>query len=76
KINDCSSENIKKLAGIDIDDLLDVLSISKRAYYDFLDNGDEHALKSASVIERLLRKAGANDMEVDFFTRCKIKWDQ
>jgi len=76
KINDCSSENIKKLAGIDLDDLLDVLSISKRAYYDFLDNGDEHALKSASVIERLLRKAGANDMEVDFFTRCKIKWDQ
>ncbi|HGX1720465.1 TPA: hypothetical protein ACNSMK_004615, partial [Escherichia coli] len=76
KINDCSSENIKKLAGIDINDLLDVLSISKRAYYDFLDNGDEHALKSASVIERLLRKAGANDMEVDFFTRCKIKWDQ
>ncbi|HDX8909105.1 dsDNA nuclease domain-containing protein [Klebsiella pneumoniae] len=76
KINDCSSENIKKLAGIDIDDLLDVLSISKRAYYDFLDNGDEHALKSASVIERLLRNAGANDMEVDFFTRCKIKWDQ
>lgn len=76
KINDCSSENIKKLAGIDIDDLLDVLSISKRAYYDFLDNGDEHALKSATVIERLLRKAGANDMEVDFFTRCKIKWDQ
>lgn len=76
KINDCSSKNIKKLAGIDIDDLLDVLSISKRAYYDFLDNGDEHALKSASVIERLLRKAGANDMEVDFFTRCKIKWDQ
>ncbi|HAU94530.1 MULTISPECIES: dsDNA nuclease domain-containing protein [Enterobacterales] len=76
KINDCSSENIKKLAGIDINDLLDVLSISKRAYYDFLDNGDEHALKSASVIERLLRKAGANEMEVDFFTRCKIKWDQ
>lgn len=76
KIKDCSSENIKNLSGIDIDDLLEVLSISKRAYYDFLDNGDEHALKSASVIERLLRKAGASDIEVDFFTRCKIKWDQ
>lgn len=76
KINDCSRENINKLSGIDIDDLLDVLSISKRAYYDFLDNGDEHALKSASVIERLLRKAGASDVEIDFFTRCKIKWDQ
>lgn len=76
KISDCSKENIKKLAGIDINDLLEVLSISKRAYYDFLENGDEHALKSASVIERLLRKAGASDFEVDFFTRCKIKWDQ
>ena len=76
KISDCSNENIKKLAGVDINDLLEVLSISKRAYYDFLENGDEHALKSASVIERLLRKAGASDLEVDFFTRCKIKWDQ
>ncbi|WP_101739199.1 dsDNA nuclease domain-containing protein [Klebsiella aerogenes] len=76
KINDCSKENIEKLAGVDINDLLEVLSISKRAYYDFLENGDEHALKSASVIERLLRKAGASDIEVDFFTRCKIKWDQ
>ncbi|MGP1202631.1 dsDNA nuclease domain-containing protein [Serratia sp. IR-2025] len=76
KISNCSNENIKKLAGVDINDLLEVLSISKRAYYDFLENGDEHALKSASVIERLLRKAGASDLEVDFFTRCKIKWDQ
>lgn len=76
KISDCSNKNIKKLAGVDINDLLEVLSISKRAYYDFLENGDEHALKSASVIERLLRKAGASDLEVDFFTRCKIKWDQ
>jgi coenzyme F420-reducing hydrogenase delta subunit len=76
KITNCSTENIKNLAGIDIDDLLDVLSISKRAYYEFLDNGDEHALKSASVIERLLKKAGASNVEIDFFTRCKIKWDQ
>lgn len=76
KINNCSSENIKKLSGIDINDLLDVLSISKSAYFDFLDNGDEHALKSASVIERLLIKAEASDVEIDFFTRCKIKWDQ
>ncbi|MBV6816362.1 DUF4297 domain-containing protein [Rahnella sp. PD12R] len=76
KINNCSRENLEIYSGIGIDDLLEVLSISKRAYYEFLDNGDEHALKSASVIERLLRKAGASDVEIDFFTRCKIKWDQ
>ena len=76
KIKDCSSDNIKKLAGIDINDLLDVLSISKHAYYNFLENGDEHALKSASVIERLLKEAGASDSEVDFSAKCKIKWDQ
>lgn len=76
KIKDCSSDNIAKLAGIDIDDLLDVLSISRHAYYNFLENGDEHALKSASVIERLLKEAGASDSEVDFSTKCKIKWDQ
>lgn len=76
KINDCSKGNINNLSGIDIDDLLDVLSISKSAYYEFLHDGDEHALKSASVIERLLRKAGASELQIDFFARCKIKWDQ
>ena len=65
KISNLSSENILNSSAIDIDDLLEILSISKNAYHDFLNNGDENAIKTASVIERTLRRAGSSDNEID-----------
>lgn len=75
KITDLTPENILKCSAIDIDDLLEILSISKNAYHEFLNNGDENAIKTASVIERTLRRAGASDNEIQFCADCKIKWD-
>lgn len=75
KITHLTPENILNCSAIDIDDLLEILSISKNAYYDFLNNGDENAIKTASVIERTLRRAGSSNQEIQFCAECKIKWD-
>lgn len=76
KISDCSKESISECSGIKIDDLLEILSISKKAYYELLENGDNKAIKSASVIERTLRRAGASNDEIEFCSSCKIQWDK
>ncbi|ATM86031.1 hypothetical protein CRN74_08035 [Yersinia frederiksenii] len=75
KIKSVTKDSLLSASGVGIDDLLSVLSISKVAYYDLLNGGDEKAIKSASVIERMLRRAGANDSEVEYCAKCKTKWD-
>ncbi|MEW5110174.1 dsDNA nuclease domain-containing protein [Morganella morganii] len=75
KIDVVNQENIEVSSGMGIDDLLKVLSISHKAYHDLLDSGDQNAIKSASIIERTLRRAGASDEQILFCSDCKIKWD-
>lgn len=75
KLDKFSEDDIDSLTAIGIDDLLGILSISKKAYYDLLQSGDEKAIKSASVIERTLKRAGSSDAEIQFCSECKIKWD-
>lgn len=70
-----NSESIEKFAGISIDDLLSVLSISKDAYLALLAGGDPNAIKSASMIQRSLRNNGAEISVVMYCSRCKIDWD-
>lgn len=74
-MRDITEADLDDLAGVGIDDLLAVLSISKVAYGTLLEGGDERALKSASIIQRRLRKAGAQDSMVEFCTRQKVAWD-
>lgn len=70
-----TAESIESFAGISIDDLLSVLSISKEAYLALLDGGDPNAIKSASMIQRSLRASGADISVVMYCSRCKIDWD-
>jgi hypothetical protein len=74
-IEDLSPENIEEHAGVSIEDLLSVLSISKDAYYSLLESGDNRAIKSASIIQRTLGKSGAGNDEIEYCSRCKINWD-
>ena len=74
-IRDLTYESIEEQAGISIEDLLDVLSISKEAYLNLINGGDQLAIKSASIIQRTLITGGANDDQVEYCTRCKIMWD-
>ena len=74
-IPELTHESIEKLAGIAIDDLLSVLSISKDAYQILKDGGDSTAVKSASIIQRCLIGAGAGNKEVKYASKCKTDWD-
>jgi Fe-S cluster biosynthesis and repair protein YggX len=74
-IKEITPESIEKYAGVSIDDLLSVLSISKDAYYNLLDGGDSKAVKSASIIQRTLQSAGSGIQEIEYCTRCKTNWD-
>lgn len=74
-IKDLSPESIERHAGVSIDDLLSVMSISKDAYYKLLESGDNTAIKSASIIQRTFNKSGAGNEEIEYCSRCKTNWD-
>lgn len=74
-IKDWNQRSIEELAGISIEDLLSILSISKDAYQCLKDGEDPKAIKSASMIQRALQNAGANSDEVSYCSRCKVDWD-
>ena len=66
---------IDSQTSIDINDLLDLLSISREAYRSLVAGGDAHAIKSASVIQRTMSASGASSEEIEYSSRCKTDWD-
>lgn len=66
---------LDKLVGIQLADLLDLLSISSSGYLNLVNGGDEDALKNASIIQRKLVDAGANPSLIDLACSWKISWD-
>lgn len=69
------AQSIESFAGISIDDLLAILSISREAYYSLLKGGDRSAIKSASMIQRALKASGADSSMVMYCSKCKTDWD-
>lgn len=67
--------DIETLSGVCLDDLLEVLSISRAAYEALLKGVEPKALKAASVIQRWLKQAGADDLMIEFASQQKVKWD-
>lgn len=70
-----NAASIESCAGISIDDLLTILSISKDAYYSLVKGGDRTAIKSASMIQRALKAGGADTSIVMYCSKCKTDWD-
>lgn len=75
-IHEIDLKTIEERAGISIEDLLNVLSISKDAYRILSQGGDPNAIKSASIIQRLLKNGGAGNQQVEYASRCKTEWDE
>lgn len=69
------ANSIESCAGISVDDLLSILSISKDAYYSLLSGGDGNAIKSASMIQRALKSSGADISIIMYCSKCKTDWD-
>lgn len=72
---DILEEELDKLASICIDDVLDTLSITKSTYEMLLSGGDEKALKSASILQRMLIRSGFSEGTVDTFAGFKCQWE-
>jgi hypothetical protein len=75
KLEGIKPDVIPSLAGVQLDDLLAVLSISKTVYEALLAGEEPQALKAASVIQRWYKKAGANDSMIEFAAQTKSEWD-
>jgi hypothetical protein len=75
EITDFSEANIDHRASIGISDLLEILAISTDAYEFLRDGGDEKAVKTASVLQRVMESAGAGRAEIELCARCKTEWD-
>lgn len=75
-IANIQAEELDDKAGVGIEDLLEILSISKGAYARLLAGGDPKALKSASIIQRKLEDAGATDSMIEYCSHQKTEWDK
>lgn len=74
-LSSVSSSDITALAGVQLEDLLEVLSIS-RSVFNALAAGEEpKVLRSASVLQRCLKAAGATNPMIEFAAQQKVNWD-
>ncbi|EUC68754.1 hypothetical protein Y017_03600 [Alcanivorax sp. 97CO-5] len=74
-LEEIGEEELDDIAGISLSEMLDILSISKAAYQSLRDSGDSQAIKNASIIHRLMSKAGASERMIEFVSDCKVRWD-
>lgn len=74
-LTELNEGDLDDAAGIGISELLEILSISKGAYRELIAGGDPKAIRNASIIQRMLSRAGASDELIEFCSKCKVQWD-
>lgn len=74
-IKEIKKDQIEKLAGISIKELLGILCITFDAYQFLLKSGDKKAVRNASIIQRTLTAAGFENDTINYCSRCKSDWD-
>lgn len=74
-LKDFSYEEIEEKTSIGIDDLLNILAISRDAYLTLKRGGDPKAIRNASIIQRTLESAGVTQDSIAYCSKCKIEWD-
>jgi len=75
-IKGLSKTSIDLVTGVGLEDLLGVLSISTAVYKILLDGEDPSAIKTASILQRHLKSAGASEKMIETASRSKISWDE
>lgn len=68
-------KDLDSFASICIDDVLNTLSITKSTYEMLRAGGDEKAIKSASVLQKMLLRSGFSATTVDTFAGYKCQWE-
>ena len=72
---DVALTDIEARAGIMLDDLLRVLSISPSAYRALLGGEDDKVIKTASILQRVLKASGASPTMIEYASVQKEAWD-
>lgn len=75
RIAGCTTADLNRATSVSLKDLLDVLSISTAVYENLLAGHDPHAIKSASILQRKLKQAGASEASIETASRQKVAWD-
>ena len=68
-------KDLDSFASICIDDVLNTLSITKSTYEMLRAGGDEKAIKSASILQKMLLRSGFSATTVDTFAGYKCQWE-
>lgn len=68
-------DELKNKAGIVLDDLLSVLSITKSGYQILKSGGDQNAIRSTSRLQRFLQARGATQEMIEIACHAKVSWD-
>ncbi len=68
-------DELKSKAGIVLDDLLSILSISKSGYEILKNGGDQKAIKTTTKLQKYLSSKGASTSMLDIACRAKVLWD-
>lgn len=68
-------DELNKLAGIKLDDLLSILSISKAAYKTLAAGGDKKAIRNTSILQRVLGDWGCSNESIVYCCEAKSNWD-
>lgn len=76
KIDEVDAESLVDAAGVTIYDLLEILAISRAGYESLVNGGDLTALRTASILHRKLKGAGASEEMIDYLCRQKVLWDE
>ncbi len=70
-----SEQELEKFASVEQSDVIKVLSISQAAFDELKAGGDPKALRNASILQRLLKRSGANEDMIVSACRAKVAWD-
>lgn len=62
-------------ASVAIDDLLDILALSRSAYHVLKDGGDPNAVKSVSILQRMLQRNNFKEDTINSFAAFKSQWE-
>ena len=76
KITETTESELVDKAGITIYDLLEILAISRAGYESLVSGGDVIALRTASILHRKLKEAGASEDIIDYLCKQKVLWDE
>lgn len=66
---------LNEKASVCVDDLLDILTISRPAYYALLNGGDPNAIKSVSILQRILERNNFKEDTINSFAEFKSQWE-